>query len=79
MEMITGGRRPSAFLSRGSPEAAAGGPLGLVQTGDDIVLDVPNLGHGAATISEATRIEFAITVRAGFTPPLVGCSEASAT
>ena len=27
-----------------APEAAAGGPLGLVRTGDDIVLDVPNRG-----------------------------------
>jgi dihydroxy-acid dehydratase len=48
-----------------APEAAVGGPLGLVQTGDEIVLDVP-----------ARRLELLVTDdeltarRQRFTPPL---------
>lgn len=47
-----------------SPESAVGGPLGLVQTGDEVLLDVPNraITHCVPDAELARR-------RAAFTPP----------
>jgi len=56
-----------------SPEAAAGGPLALVRTGDHIILDVPNRRLDIAVSAEelATRTPDAATI-AGFAKPLRG-------
>ena len=53
-----------------APEAAAGGPLGLVQTGDYIILDVPNrrLDIDIPAAELAARTPNAATV-AGFATP----------
>ena len=56
-----------------APEAAAGGPLGLVQTGDYVVLDVParRLDVDVPAAELARRRPSAATV-AGFAAPLRG-------
>ena len=56
-----------------APEAAAGGPLGLVQTGDFIVLDVPNrrLELDVPAAELAARSPNAATV-AGYAKPRRG-------
>jgi len=56
-----------------SPEAAAGGPLALVRTGDHIILDVPNrrLDIDISAEELATRTPDAATI-AGFAKPLRG-------
>ncbi|MDQ2737095.1 MAG: dihydroxy-acid dehydratase [Actinomycetota bacterium] len=56
-----------------SPEAAAGGPLALVRTGDHIILDVPNRRLDIDIPAEelATRAPDAATI-AGFAKPLRG-------
>lgn len=56
-----------------SPEAAAGGPLALVRTGDHIILDVPNrrLDIDISAEELATRTPDPATI-AGFAKPLRG-------
>jgi dihydroxy-acid dehydratase len=56
-----------------APEAAAGGPLAVVQTGDYIVLDVPNrrLDIDVPAAELATRTPNAATL-AGFASPRRG-------
>lgn len=56
-----------------SPEAAAGGPLALVRTGDHIILDVPNrrLDIDISAEELATRSPDPATI-AGFAKPLRG-------
>ena len=56
-----------------APEAAAGGPLALVQTGDLIILDVPNrrLDVGLPAAELAARTPNAATL-AGFARPRRG-------
>ena len=57
-----------------APEAAAGGPLGLVRTGDVIILDVDAAAHrrrGARRRAGARRTPDAATV-AGFADPQRG-------
>ncbi|MGI8591466.1 MAG: dihydroxy-acid dehydratase [Nakamurella sp.] len=56
-----------------APEAAAGGPLALVRTGDHIILDVPNRRLDIDIPAEelATRAPDAATI-AGFAKPLRG-------
>jgi len=67
--LLTAGRfsgaTRGAAVCHVSPEAAAGGPIGLVQDGDEIELDIPNkeLLHHVSDEEKARR-------REGWTPPV---------
>ena len=63
-----------------APEAAAGGPLGLVRTGDYIILDVPNrrLDIDVPAAELASRTPNAATV-AGFAAPRAAGSSCTST
>ena len=73
--LITDGRFSggTSGLSIGhiSPEAASGGPIGLVRTGDRIVIDIPsrsiNVELSEATLAERRAAELA-RGREAFTP-----------